>query len=714
MPKIFHIIFYSCALFLTSAQLSFSQADSSLSSKTIEELMQIDVISASKTTQSVIDAPAIITVITAEQIEEASFKSVSEALKTVVGIDIITDHFQPNIGIRGISSGMRSYSRVLKIMIDNQPIAFRSNADNYIHKGLFPMHLIERIEIIRGPNSVLYGADAYLGVINIITKNTADLKNLILELNGSSIKNNLSYGSDLSLSAKLKNIELLFSASYNHADRSGLSPVLTPYQSNYEYDSISNNDVCLTGNIYSKINYHNNKLGDLFIDFYYQNINTYNEFADWALLTHRNRINIYNSFIRGGYKKELSDKLDFKLLFAYSQGGTCGNDRFDINDETSDWTSRDIGFKGTDLKAEFTYKLNDENNFTIGFDNIVDKHIHQTFYYNTDVIKTQNPGTPNINIENTFSNNAFFMEVLLKPFNIFGSNKLPGLGLTGGIRFDMHNIYGNVFNYRAAMVYNLNEKSFTKILYGTSFKAPSSTQLYSNYIKTANIVGNPELKPETASTIDWIFGTELNDNFFISIDAFKNNIYDKVEFALPFLDNINMKAVNISEIVSYGFEAELKYNTKKISSYINYSYQKSTINKTVNNQEIYMDTDLYPSNMVKFGVNYKIVSWHLNLNVNGSYTDSRIGSLLNNKKILPVYYITDYQKYANNRYSLGGYFNFDFAISSDKLKVFGENETNLTLKVQNVFNDDFAYPGFNLFDIPNLGRVFTFSIKQEF
>lgn len=116
------------------------------------------------------DAPAIVSVVTGEEIREMGYRSVAEALESVPGLYGINDFLAPNLGVRGISGGLRAYSRIVKVLIDGQPVSFRSDTTNFLGPELIPMEAVERIEVVRGPASSLYGANAFLGVVSIVTR----------------------------------------------------------------------------------------------------------------------------------------------------------------------------------------------------------------------------------------------------------------------------------------------------------------------------------------------------------------------------------------------------------------------------------------------------------------------------------------------------------------------------------------------------------------
>src|SRR4030095_16915571 len=92
----------------------------------------------------------------------------------VPGLYCIDDYVTADCGVRGISGGERGYSKVLKVMIDGQPVSFRADTTSFLGPELVPIDLVERIEVVRGPVSALYGANAFFGAVNVITRRAED------------------------------------------------------------------------------------------------------------------------------------------------------------------------------------------------------------------------------------------------------------------------------------------------------------------------------------------------------------------------------------------------------------------------------------------------------------------------------------------------------------------------------------------------------------
>lgn len=120
-------------------------------------------------------APSVATVITAEQIENMGAKTVSEALENVPGLHVYPSPFNrlnTSFSIRGIYTDQNPQ---ILYLVNGLPVREEyTGARPQAFK--MPVHSVARIEVIRGPGSAVYGADAYAGVINVITKDLNKIK----------------------------------------------------------------------------------------------------------------------------------------------------------------------------------------------------------------------------------------------------------------------------------------------------------------------------------------------------------------------------------------------------------------------------------------------------------------------------------------------------------------------------------------------------------
>jgi len=152
----------------------YSYADNSLWDMSLEELGKIRVTSLASGTATPLDkAAAVATVITAEDIESMGARDLDEVLETVPGLHVGKLTFTPpKYNIRGITS---THTPQTLMMINGIPISSLYIGHPSLAWGGFPIQAISKIEVIRGPGSALYGADAFAGVINIITKSYHDI-----------------------------------------------------------------------------------------------------------------------------------------------------------------------------------------------------------------------------------------------------------------------------------------------------------------------------------------------------------------------------------------------------------------------------------------------------------------------------------------------------------------------------------------------------------
>src|SRR6185312_3824946 len=171
--KLLAIVFFlSAPLFLLAQSDSIPTVDSLLQ-LSLEQLMNIKVVTASGYSQTTAEAPSTITVITAQQIKDRGYFQLEDALRDIPGIDLIhINGYAPTlIYFRGMY-GAENLRALLMIdgIVENNIVGTNDMAG-----PAYSLHNVQRIEIIWGPASALYGANAYGGVINIITKKGADI-----------------------------------------------------------------------------------------------------------------------------------------------------------------------------------------------------------------------------------------------------------------------------------------------------------------------------------------------------------------------------------------------------------------------------------------------------------------------------------------------------------------------------------------------------------
>lgn len=162
---------------------AYAEPVGDLTTLSIEELMQLQVITASKKPQAVWDVPAAVYVISGEDIQRAGANSIPEALRLVPGVHVATiDASKWAVAVRGFNG---RYSNKLLVLIDGRSVytPFFSGVYWDAQPPLF-LNEVERIEVVRGPGAALWGANAVNGVINIITRSAKDTQGTLVVTGG--------------------------------------------------------------------------------------------------------------------------------------------------------------------------------------------------------------------------------------------------------------------------------------------------------------------------------------------------------------------------------------------------------------------------------------------------------------------------------------------------------------------------------------------------
>lgn len=158
------------------AQNSASSAD--IANKSIEELMNVDVTSVSRKEQKLSKTPAAVYVITQEAIERSGATIIPDLLRMAPGVQVAqVEADRWAISVRGFND---IYSNKVLVLVDGRTVYTPSSSGVYWDQIDIPLNTIDRIEVVRGPGGAVWGANAVNGVINIITKNSADTKGTLV------------------------------------------------------------------------------------------------------------------------------------------------------------------------------------------------------------------------------------------------------------------------------------------------------------------------------------------------------------------------------------------------------------------------------------------------------------------------------------------------------------------------------------------------------
>ncbi|MDO9150572.1 MAG: TonB-dependent receptor [Methylotenera sp.] len=182
----FNSSFYCGLLVLVGTAQSFpSLAESSdtlnqadLTQIPIEQLVTMDVLSASKIASQMSAAPSAVSIVTAEDIKAYGYRTLAEILESMRGLYITNDHAYSFLGGRGLGRPGDFTGRIMLLLDGNQVNNNIYNSAGLAYTGIIDPMLIERVEYVSGPGSTSYGNNAFFGIINIITKQGHDINGL--------------------------------------------------------------------------------------------------------------------------------------------------------------------------------------------------------------------------------------------------------------------------------------------------------------------------------------------------------------------------------------------------------------------------------------------------------------------------------------------------------------------------------------------------------
>ncbi|WP_239649774.1 TonB-dependent receptor plug domain-containing protein [Methylocucumis oryzae] len=191
---------------------AWAETTEDLTDLPIEELLNIEILNASRSGRDASTAPASVSVLTANDIRAFGWRTLAEAMNAIRGIFSVNDRNYTYLGVRGFWHSNDYNSRIL-LAIDGQRMNDNAfDGSYYGQEFLLDMDLIERIEFIPGSGSSVYGANAFLGMINVVTKNGQALSGVQVSGEAGSYD---SYKGRFSFGKKLANdVDVLLSGSY--------------------------------------------------------------------------------------------------------------------------------------------------------------------------------------------------------------------------------------------------------------------------------------------------------------------------------------------------------------------------------------------------------------------------------------------------------------------------------------------------------------------
>ena len=473
----------------------------------LEDLMKVKIESvygASGYQQKVTEAPASITIITAEDIRKYGYRTLADILRNVRGFYVTYDRNYSYLGVRGFGRPGDYNSRVL-VLVDGNRI------NDTIYGGgpigtEFPVDvdLIDRIEVIRGPNSSLYMASAFLGVVNIITKRTQNARHLTTAGDLASygtFSTRLTYGNRFA-----NGVQMLLSGTYY--DSQGHDRLYFK-----EFDSpLTNNGIAQNADgDRARQLFANVSFGNFTIQGVYGSRNKQIPTASFGIVFNDSRTQTTDAegWLTAQYDRRLGSGWGFMTRLYYDQYDYYGTYVYDYSSSggPSRVLNKDLGYgKWWGANVLLSHRLAGRGIVSFGAEYEDDFEQYQKNY------DLQPYVLYNLDDHTSWFGSAYGQG----EFRIRND-----LALNLGLRYDHYSTFGNTVNPRAALIYSPLERTTIKLLYGQSFRAPTQYELYGS---GPGIEQNPGLKPETARSTELVVEQYLPGNLRLSVSGFYSPI----------------------------------------------------------------------------------------------------------------------------------------------------------------------------------------------
>jgi len=530
-----NVIRWSAVLVLAAA--AFAQQQTDLSEASLEDLGKIQVYSASKHQQNASDAPSSVTVITADEIQKYGYRTLADILQSVRGFYITSDRDYSFVGVRGFGR-LEDYNIRVLVLVDGHRTNDNIFGEDYLgSEFLVDVDLIERVEIIRGPSSSLYGADAFFAVINVITRKPPQLKGVELSFEPASFG---TYEGRASYGGQYRGIDMLLSGTfYNNQGQTLFYPQFDSPATNFGITR--NTDYENSQHILATIGFRGFTLQGLFSA---RDKGVPTGYFGTVFNDPRTQNFDYHQYFDLSYQHSIGEKWDLAARTSYDQARLQAPLTYATGLPDGSTTVDTYSFRGNwwDSEVKLSRTLLEKHRITLGTE-ITD-----------NLRQDQGNYTP---IGNIFSvdpaSSVIWALYAQDEFAI--TSKLT---FSAGLRYDRYSNFGGSTNPRLGLIYHLFHPTTLKLLYGTAFRASEPFETTPDFSPLYN--DNLQLKPETIRSEEVIVEEAMGQHFTLSGNLFRNDIDQLISLKT---DPSNGQAVyrNSAGVVAKGVEVEFAGRT---------------------------------------------------------------------------------------------------------------------------------------------------------
>ena len=542
---------------LLLATASAAAAQQPLPELSLEELMGMDagrVFGASERVQPVTEAPASVSFITAEEIKRYGYRTLADILRGVRGMYVTDDRNFSLVGTRGFAKPGDYNSRIL-LLVNGHRVNDNvfGQAEIGAEFGIDPA-MFERVEIIRGPASSIYGDSAFFAVVNVITRSGAALDGASVALEGgtlgtvltrASVGQRLANGADIAVSGTFEQSagvnRLYFPAFDTPATNNGIAEGLDGERLGQFYAQFRMNNFTFTGA------YGNRRrdvptasFGTLFNE--QESNEQTTDRHTLADLEYNRAFGLNRMTFRGAY-----DQFSYDGIYPFESDSGDGPALVARNNVLgSRWSAG----------ARLVRPLPGRQMLTAGAEFIDNIHQNQGFRY-------LNPVTPVFDIQRSSVQHAAYLQDEIKLASWLLAN--------GGLRYDNYEDFTRV-TPRAALIATPSSNQSFKYLYGGAFRAPNSYELNAFYFGERTQL----LRPETIDTHELVWERYTNDWLRTSVSTYWYKANGLITLAPDPSTFLGTTFVNGGHVSANGLELEAQMRlTGGLQGLMSYALQRA-------------------------------------------------------------------------------------------------------------------------------------------
>ncbi|MFV2059608.1 MAG: TonB-dependent receptor plug domain-containing protein [Gammaproteobacteria bacterium] len=536
----FWTLFNSCVFASITATITtplFAEDNDSLFSLSLTELMNVNVTTTSKYAEKIDDSPGNVLVFSRKQLQQRGYRNVEDLLQALPGVQV------QKYSILGIynSVTIRGASGNNKFLILQDGVRLSTPAGETAAIGNnYPLYYAKRVEVLLGPASVVYGADAFVGVINIITLDNNDKELIEVSLSAGEDGYREGYAQwhkkfnrDSSLNLGL---QAFHSQEYRFAN---------DFPELYD-DPTKTYDLAPTQDFQFFANYRLNSNWQFGLNHVTHSSSSY--FTAKPSFTNYDKgakeidhqTTLYTRFTKN-INSELQSSTLLTLMNFEIDNKSYFNDNF---------TGNVPGYKyaqsnRVSINQDFEYKLKLNHLLSGGLVYDYFENIPKS----TDLPSPYNTSKDSTNQDLTYNNTTLPIQFFEKQYHNTGiyiqdNWKIDEQWrLVSGLRYDDNSFYGDSLNPRISAIHQYDARNLIKILYGHAFQAPGPDQAsthFGSFTNTQNGSGewistatpfrvpNPNIKPETIKTFEINYEHKFTNNTHVKIAPFISQIDDAI------------------------------------------------------------------------------------------------------------------------------------------------------------------------------------------